>query len=404
MTTKIKIGGSAAIATVIATLVILFAAMPKRVTGQPWSVKMAESEIKRNPEGWMLDFSDRLKWNYCHGLVCQSLLDVYDRYGNDKFYKYVEQFADTMIYDNGQIIAYKPEEYNIDRINSGKILFRVYNKSKNEKYKLALDLQRGQLKTHPRTQEGGFWHKKVYPCQMWLDGQYMGLPFYAEYGMAFNEPQIFDDVVLQFKLVRKYLHDANTGLYRHAWDECKQQQWADSITGQAPNVWGRAVGWYAMALVDVLDFIPKEHPGRDSVITIFSELAQSIVRYQDDKTGVWYQVLDQGQRQGNYLESSCSSMFVYALLKGVRNGYLQPTMLDPAMKGYNGILNQFIQHNADGTISITKACAVAGLGGKPYRSGSFDYYISEPIRDNDPKAVGPFIMASLEMEALTPTK
>jgi unsaturated rhamnogalacturonyl hydrolase len=400
MTKTTKISGIVALTVVAAGLTVLFAAKPKNNAAKRWSVAMAESEMKRNPEGWMLDFSDKLRWNYCHGLVCQSFLDVYDRYGDKKFYTYVDNYADTMIYDNGEIIAYKPNEYNIDRINTGKILYRLYNTSKTEKYKLALDLQRSQLKTHPRTSEGGFWHKNVYPCQIWLDGQYMGLPFYAQYGKEFNEPAIFDDVAKQIKLVRKHLYDPQTGLYRHGWDECRKQQWADSITGQSPNVWGRADGWFALAMVDVLDFMPKNHPDRDSIITIFEEFTKAIVKYQDPQSGVWYQVLDKGNQKGNYLESSCSTMFVYALLKGVRMGYLDKSMLKPAKKGYQGILKQFIKTNTDNTISITQGCAVAGLGGKPFRSGSYDYYISEPVRDNDPKAVGPFIMASLEMEAI----
>ncbi|MFT3738139.1 MAG: glycoside hydrolase family 88 protein [Breznakibacter sp.] len=400
MNKNLKIGGIGALVLAAAVLLLVFGAGAGKAKQKPWSVRMAESEIKRNPEGWMLDFSQKLKWNYCHGLVCQSFLDVYDRYGDEKLFAYVNQFADTMIYDNGGIIAYNPEEYSLDRINSGKILYRLYNRTKTEKYKAALALQRHQLVDHPRTQEGVFWHKKVYPCQVWLDGQYMGLPFYAQYGRDFNEPAIFDDVVSQIKLVRKHLYDPKTGLYRHAWDECREQQWADSITGQAPNVWGRAVGWWAMALVDVLDYLPQDHSGRDSVILILNDLARAVVNFQDSKTGVWYQVADQGERKGNYLESSCSTMFVYSLLKGVRNGYLDKSYLKPARKGYQGILAQFIKENGDGTISITQACSVAGLGGKPYRSGTFDYYISEPVRDNDPKAVGPFIMASLEMEAL----
>lgn len=400
MNKKLKIGGIGVLLFTAVVLLLVFGAVPGKEKQKPWSVRMAESEIKRNPEGWMLDFSQKLKWNYCHGLVCQSFLDVYDRYGDEKLFAYVNQFADTMIYDNGDIIAYNPDEFSLDRINSGKILYRLYNRTNTEKYKLALDLQRSQLVKHPRTNEGAFWHKKVYPCQIWLDGQYMGLPFYAQYGREFGQPDIFSDVVSQIKLVHKYLRDPRTGLYRHAWDECREQQWADSITGQAPNVWGRAVGWWAMALVDVLDYLPKNLDGRDSVVVIFNDLAKAIVKVQDDKTGLWYQVADQGGREGNYLESSCSSMFVYAMLKGVRKGYLDKSYLKPSQKGYNGILEQFIRQEADGSVSITQACAVAGLGGKPYRSGTFEYYISEPVRDNDPKAVGPFIMASLEMEAL----
>ncbi len=376
-------------------LLVLGCSSPKE---KPLSVQMAESCIQRNPEGWMLDFSTKLKWNYCHGLVGKAMLDVYDAYGDDQFYEYMRQYADTMIAEDGSIFGYKMSDFNIDRVNSGKILFRIAEHESNPKYTKALHVLRDQLKEHPRTTEGGFWHKKRYPCQMWLDGLYMGAPFYAEYAKVFNESKDFDDVALQFKLIKKHLYDAETGLYRHGWDECLQQQWADSITGQSSHVWGRAVGWYAMALVDALDFFPADHPDRDTLISIFQDLSAAIVKFQDADSHVWYQVLDQGDREGNYLESTCSTMFVYSFLKGVRMGYLDEKYLSIGQTAYQGILDTFIQHNDDGSLSITNCCSVAGLGGNPYRSGSYEYYINEPIRDNDPKAVGPFIMASLEME------
>lgn len=370
----------------------------------PWSVRMAESEMVRWPESWQLDFQPKLKWDYCHGLELQSMLDVYDRYGDKKFYDYALAYADTMVNADGTIKMYKREEYSLDRVNSGKCLFRIYEQTKDEKYKKAIDLMRSQFDGHPRNADGGFWHKKVYPNQVWLDGVYMGAPFYAEYAFRNNQVEVYADVVNQFLMAARHTYDSSNGLYRHACDVSRKERWADPVTGQSQHCWGRALGWYAMAFVDALDFIPKHEAGRDSMLVIFNNIAAQVKRLQDARTGVWYQVLDKSGAKGNYLESSCSAMFVYALFKGVRKGYIDPSYLDVAVKGYKGILKEFIRVDKDGLVSITQACAVAGLGGKNYRSGDYDYYINETIRDNDAKAVGPFILASLEWERLQDVK
>ena len=367
---------------------------------QPWSVRMVESEMIRCPESWQLDFQPKLKWDYCHGLELQAMLDVYDTYGDKKIFDYALAYADTMIHNDGSIETYKLHEYNIDRLNSGKFLFRIYEQTKDEKYKKAIDLLRSQLDTHPRNEDGGFWHKKVYPNQMWLDGIYMGAPFYAEYAFRNNRVQDYQDIVNQFITVARHTYDPKNGLYRHACDVSRKERWADPVTGQSQHSWGRAMGWYAMAFVDALDFIPKHEAGRDSMLVILNNIAAQVKRIQDPKTGLWYQVLDKSGEKGNYLESSCSTMFVYALFKAVRKGYIDKSYLKVALKGYQGILDNFIEVDKDGVVTITKACAVAGLGGKNYRMGDYTYYINETIRSNDPKAVGPFIMASLEWERL----
>lgn len=371
---------------------------------QPWSVRMAESEMIRCPESWQLDFQPKLKWDYCHGLELQSMLDVYDRYGDRKFYDYALAYADTMVNADGTIKMYKRQEFSLDRVNSGKFLFRIYEQTKDEKYRKALDLLRSQFDEHPRNADGGFWHKKIYPNQVWLDGVYMGAPFYAEYAFRNNQVEVYPDVVNQFLMAARHTYDPVNGLYRHACDVSRKERWADPVTGQSQHCWGRALGWYAMAFVDALDFIPKHEVGRDSMLVIFNNIAAQVKRLQDSKTGVWYQVLDKSGAKGNYLESSCSAMFVYALFKGVRKGYIDPSYLEVAVKGYKGILKEFIRVDKDGLVSITQACAVAGLGGKNYRSGDYDYYINETIRDNDAKAVGPFILASLEWERLQEVK
>lgn len=367
---------------------------------QPWSVRMVESEMIRCPESWQLDFQPRLKWDYCHGLELQSMLDVYDRYGGEKIYDYALAYADTMVNNDGTIKMYKREEFSLDRINSGKFIFRIYEQTKDEKYKKALALMRSQLDDHPRNDDGGFWHKKIYPHQVWLDGIYMGAPFYAEYAYRNNRVEDYADVINQFLMAARHTYDPKTDLFRHACDVSRKERWADKETGQSLHSWGRAMGWYAMAFVDALEFIPQHEAGRDSMLVVFDHLAKMVKRLQDKKTGLWYQVLDKSGEPGNYLESSCSAMFVYSLFKGVRKGYLDKSYLDVAIKGYKGILDNFIEVDKDGVVSITRACAVAGLGGKNYRSGDYDYYINETIRSNDPKAVGPFILSSLEWERL----
>ena len=368
---------------------------------QPWSVRMAESEMVRCPESWQLDFQPQLKWDYCHGLELGAMLDVYDRYGDRRFFDYALAYADTMVNDDGTIKKYKLEDYSLDRVNSGKFLFRIYEETKDPKYKKALDLLRSQFDGQPRNDDGGFWHKKVYPHQMWLDGVYMGTPFLAEYAFRNNQPESYQEVIRQIKLAAKHTYDPSTGLFRHACDVSRQEKWCDPETGQSQHCWGRALGWYAMAIVDNLEFIPRHEMGRDSVLVILNTVAKALKRYQNAE-GLWYQVMDRSGDDGNYLESSCSAMFVYALLKAVRLGFLDRSYLSTARKGYEGILRLFMREDEGGTVSITRACAVAGLGGKVYRSGDYDYYINEQIRDNDPKAVGPFIMASLEWERLAP--
>ena len=378
---------------VLGTLLCSVSLSAQKVSDKlPWSVRMTESEMIRCPESWQLDFQPKLKWDYCHGLELQAMLDVYDAYGDKKIVDYALAYADTMIHNDGSIVTYKLHEY--------KFLFRIYEESKDEKYKKAIDLLRSQLDTHPRNEDGGFWHKKIYPNQMWLDGIYMASPFYAEYAFRNNQVKDYADVVNQFITVARHTYDPQNGLYRHACDVSRKERWADPVTGQSKHSWGRAMGWYAMAFVDALDFIPKHEAGRDSMLVILNNIATQVKRIQDPKTGLWYQVLDKSGEKGNYLESSCSTMFVYALFKAVRMGYIDQSYLDVALKGYKGILDNFIEVDNDGLVTITKACAVAGLGGKNYRSGDYDYYINETIRDNDPKAVGPFIMASLEYERL----
>ncbi|MEN6588807.1 MAG: glycoside hydrolase family 88 protein [Proteiniphilum sp.] len=371
----------------------------KEITAAPYYLRMAESEMQRNPESWMVDFSKDIKWNYTHGLVLHAMIQVSEKSGDEKYYRYAEAYADTMVNDDGSIKTYVLEKYNIDHINPGKILFPIYEKTGNPKYLKALQLLRSQMETHPRISNGGFWHKQIYPHQVWLDGLYMACPFLAEYGKTFGEPALFDEVALQLTNAYHDLIDEKTGLLFHGWDESREQRWADSVTGKSPNFWSRSIGWYMMALVDVLNFLPEDHPQREAIIDRLNRIAAAVERYRDPETGMWYQVTDQGDREGNYLESSGSIMFIYSWVKGAQKGYLPEEFLEKGETAYDQFVKQFIRENPDGTISVTDVCSVAGLGGDPrYRDGSFEYYISEPIRDDDPKAVGPFIMVSILLD------
>jgi unsaturated rhamnogalacturonyl hydrolase len=338
------------------------------------------------------------KWTYDHGLVLKGIERVYLATGDKQYFDFIQRSIDHFVNDDGSIRTYKIDEYNIDHILPGRNLLYLYKATGNEKYRKAAALLREQLKTHPRTSEGGFWHKKIYPSQMWLDGLYMGEPFYAEYAATFNEPTAFDDIAKQFILMERHARDDKTGLLYHGWDESKQQRWANPTTGRSPNFWGRAMGWYAMALVDTLDYFPEKHPQRAELIAMLNRLARAVAKYQDPRSGLWYQVLDKGNAKGNYLESSAACMFVYALAKGVRNGYLPASYIKTANDGYRGIQREFVKYDANGRFNLAGTVSVAGLGGNPYRDGSYEYYLSEKVVTNDPKGIGAFLMAATEME------
>lgn len=370
---------------------------PEIPTSLKWSERMALSIIKRNPEPWMIDFQQKPVWSYPQGLVLYAFEQLWRKAGDTRYLDYVREYADQMIEEDGTIKTYEIENFNIDMINAGKILFNLHEKTGDEKYKTAIETLRNQLRWQPRTTEGGYWHKLRYPWQMWLDGAYMGSPFLAQYGKVYKEEESLELVAQQLILMEKHLRDQKTGLLYHGWDESKIQQWADPETGRSPHFWGRAMGWYAMAIVDVLDYFPESHPKHNTLVQILQKLVSALENYQDKKTGLWYQVVDQGNREGNYQEASASCMFVYAIAKGVNNKYLDKKHMKVAKKGYQGIIDNLIRIDEDGEIHLEKVCAVAGLGGNPYRSGSYEYYIHEEIRTNDPKGTGPFILASLEL-------
>ena len=360
------------------------------------SLQFVESEMQRFPEAWQFDHGKRLYFGYTQGLGCMAMLKMWEQTNDQRYFDYVEKWADTIINDQGEIHMYKVESYNIDYINSGKVLFPLYEKTGKQKYKLAIERLMAQLEHHPRTHEGVFWHKLIYPHQIWLDGLYMGDPFVAAYGKFVGDNRFYDDVINQFLVTAEHTYDKKTGLYYHGWDESKNQRWANKQTGQSPNFWGRSNGWWFMALVDVLDFIPENYPKRDSLLQIINGLAETLPRYQDDD-GLWWQVLDQVGREKNYQEASVSSMFMYSYAKAVNKGYIDKKYRSVAEKALAGIKKKLLKTEPDGTLSLIQCNAVSGLGGKPYRDGSYEYYVGEKVRENDGKATGPFIMGLLEL-------
>lgn len=384
--------------SILSTALLLSVSLTQAQTG---AAGMAATVMRIWSDSLEVQPGRPVRWSYDQGVVLEGFTGLWKRTGDQRYFQYIQRSMDHFIDTNGNIRTYQLKDYNIDNIKNGRVILTLYKATKDNKYKLAADLLREQLRQQPRTNDGGFWHKKRYPYQMWLDGLYMGEPFYAEYAALFGEDSAFRDITRQFVLMEEHARDPRTGLLYHAWDESKEQRWANKTTGQSPHFWGRAMGWYAMALVDALEYYPPTDPGRDSLIAILNRTAAAIKKYQDAKTGCWYQVLDKATSKGNYVEASASCMFVYALAKGMRLGYLPKTYRSVAQKGYDGILKQFIRKNPEGDLTLGGTVSVAGLGGDPYRDGSYAYYLSEKVIDNDAKGVGAYLLAANEMETMT---
>ena len=402
---------------------------------QHYSEWLTYSEMKRVPESYLLDFSKKPKWSYVMGIELEGMLDTYLRYGGDDILKYCKMYTDKMIAENGDITGYNILDYNLDNIRTGHFVTRMYQNWPEAKNLLAMQTMMKQLQDQPRTiADKVFWHKAIYAYQVWLDGIFMGLPFRVLTAPIMEKTQkarknrkapttqsIYDDAVNQLNITYQRTLDPKTGLNRHAYDETRKTFWADKETGLSQHCWGRAQGWFTMALIEVLDALPENYARRSEVIDLLKKDFDAILKWQDKKSGLWYQVMDSPKREGNYLESTCSAMFTYALLKAYRKGYVDSQYRDAGIKAYKGMIKNFIKVHADKTISLTQCCSVAGLGPaatpeveaamkqinpkgqvkeNKKRDGSYEYYLSEPIRDNDAKGVGPFLWASLEMEMM----
>lgn len=367
---------------------------------QPYSQRMANTVMQM----WKDTLKSGDRWNYDQGVILKGIEGVWQQTGDRKYFNYIQRCMDRYVTEDGNIRTYHQRDYNLDNILCGRNLLTLYKVLRLEKYYKAASLLREQLRGHPRVPQGGFWHKKVYENQMWLDGLYMAEPFYAEYAETFHEDTAFNDIARQLILMEARARDQKTGLLYHGWDEGKKQRWANPQTGQSPNFWGRAMGWYGMALVDVLDYFPKQHPKRAELLEILNRFTAAVVKYQEKSSGLWYQVLDRASAQGNYPEASASCMFVYTMAKAVREGYISHSYLPAIHKGYEGIISRFVEPDTAGMIKLKGTVSVSGLGGNPYRDGSYQYYLSEKVIDNDAKGIGAFILASVEVERLAKFK
>lgn len=362
-----------------------------------WAVRMADMVIENHSQlVYYNRYPGKEKLQYDVAMLGMAI----DKLGSvdEKYSLYLQDYVDFFVDSTGNIIKYKTDEYNLDRINFAKNLITLYKRTSEQKYLNAIQLFIKQIETHPKTNSGGFWHKKVYPWQMWLDGTYMILPFIAQYAKEFNRPEWFDLATFQLIHIYHNTNDDKTGLLYHAWDERKSERWCDTETGHSKVFWGRAIGWYLMALVDVLDYLPDNHPQQKEIITILNNVSNALLKVRDKESGVWYQVLDKGGETGNFLEASCSAMFIYAFAKGAHQGHLPQSYLKIANEAFNSIISEFIIESPEGDLMIAKICGSCGLGGTPYRDGTYEYYISQKQVNNDPKGVGAFILAAIELK------
>lgn len=340
------------------------------------------------------------KWNYIDGCMITACLSLYKTTGDEKFLTFSRHFLDYFVKSGGVIETYHVDEYNLDNINQGKNLFTLYDLTGKQRYRDAIETIRSQLETHPRTKEGNFWHKKIYPWQVWLDGTYMAQPFYMEYETRFNGMKGCLDSYRQFMNVKKHMRDPVTGLYYHGYDESRQMYWADPETGCSPNFWLRAMGWFLVAMVDVLERMDEQlYYEYRSIMAMLKDAAEAMLKFQDPETGMFWQVIDKPGVPGNYLETSGTALFAYAMLKGARLGYLPKRFAAYGEKAFYGTCDKYLGVSDDGKLQLSGICLVAGLGGASHRDGSLAYYFSEPVVENDAKGVGPLLLAYTEILA-----
>ena len=338
-------------------------------------------------------------WNYIDGCMMTSLVEMYKTTKDEKYLNFVKKFVDYYINDDGTILGYDVNKYSTDDISESRILFDLYDITKNPKYDKAIELVFTQIKTHPRTKEGNFWHKKIYPNQVWLDGLYMAQPFYTRY-MTIRGSKDYHDIVNQFTNVRKIMFDDKAKLYYHGYDSERKMFWADKNTGLSKNFWLRSIGWFTVALADVLDYMDEQmYDEYHTIKAIFKETIDGILQYQDKDSHMFYQVPNFPGKEGNYLETSGSAMIAYAILKGVRLNQLPERYRQIGLDIFNGICDKYLSVKEDGDLNLGGICLVAGLGpeNNTRRDGTYEYYISEPVVENDAKGVGPLIMAYTEV-------
>ena len=335
-----------------------------------------------------------LKWNYLDGCMIKAVLELYHMNQDTRYLEFADGFIDRFVNEDGSIVSYRPEDYNLDNVNAGKTLFDLYHLTGKAKYRKGIDLIYSQLQTQPRTKGGNFWHKQIYPNQIWLDGLYMALPFYMQYEVEYNGGKNCGDILRQFCNVREYMRDPRNGLYYHAYDDSRSAFWCDPVTGLSDSFWLRALGWFAMALVDTAELMTGEP--RKRLSAMYRELIDAMLPYQDQASGMWYQVVNRGGIEPNYLETSGSAIFAYAIMKSARIGLLPPSYFAFGEKAFDGICSRYLSVE-NGELQLDGICLVAGLGNVERREGTFDYYMREPIVKNEAKGVAPLVLAYIEL-------
>ena len=335
-------------------------------------------------------------WNYIDGCMIKALIELHGITGQPLYLDFADAFIDHFVREDGTILHYDPEEYNLDNVNAGKTLYRLYEITGKEKYRLAMDTIYGQLERQPRTREGNFWHKKIYPNQVWLDGLYMAQPFYMQYELAFHDRRACSDSFHQFQVVRRVMRNPQNGLYYHAYDASRRQFWCDPVTGLSSSFWLRAEGWFAMALIDTWELMPPSMSAeKDALGEMFVELVDAMIPYQDAATGMWHQVINLPNIAPNYLEESGSAIFANAIMKGVRLGVLDGRYYEVGRRAFDGVCETCLSEEG-GQLGLGSICLVAGLGNAGHREGTFDYYMREPVVRNDAKGVAPLVLAYIE--------
>ena len=337
-------------------------------------------------------------WNYIDGCMMIALLNLHRITGEAKYFDFAESFLDYYVQEDGTLLGYREEDYNLDNLCEGRPLFDVWAATGKEKYRKAIETLHGQILRQPRTKEGNFWHKAIYPNQVWLDGLYMAQVFYTRYTTEFEECRGYEDILRQFRTVREKMYDPATGLYRHGWDSSGQSFWCGP-DGRSQNPWLRSLGWFSAALVDVTGYLAPGHEEfREEMTGIARELAQAMEAYVDSSTGMLWQVPDQPGREGNYPETSGSAMAAYFFLKGARLGILDERYGNVGAGIFQSICDTYLTER-DGKLNLGGICLVAGLGpeNNRRRDGTYEYYISEPVVENDAKGLAPFLMCYTEL-------
>ncbi len=358
-----------------------------------------------NQPAWNLEARIEKKepaWNYIDGCMIKAILELYDATKNKKYLDFAKEYISFFIKDKGMIKGYYEGDYNCDQINEGKVLFPLFKYTEDEKYKKAIQTLYNQVLNQPKTESGNFWHKKIYPNQIWLDGLYMVQPFYMEYEMTFNQMRHYKDIFNQFEQVHNIMRDKETKLLYHGYDEKRESLWADKETGLSKNFWTRSIGWYTMALVDTIEKLDEQMFYEYMKLQEYlKEILDALLEYKDTNSNMFYQVTNKGGLEGNYLETSGTCAIAYSLMKGARLNYLPKYYFDYGMEIFNAVLESKLDLNEEQFV-LKDICLVAGLGGMPgkgsykVRDGSYEYYISEPVVSNDAKGVAPFLFAFCE--------